>query len=65
MLGFSVFTITKQTDERNYVAPQINKVTYFLNSGADMFTSIRSVDLPRTGRFSATQATNPVAKLFN
>jgi hypothetical protein len=65
MLGFSVFEISKKTDDRSYVAPQVNKVVYFLNSGDDQFTSIRTVDLPRSGRFSATEATNPVGKLFN
>ena len=65
MLGFSVFTIAKLSDERQVAVLQINRVTYYLNSGSNDFTSIRSVDLPRTGRMAVKDAANPVTKLFN
>ena len=60
MYGYSVLHVTKQSD-----VPRINRLTYFMNSGAAGFQSVETIDVDRTRSISARGSNNPVAQLFD
>ena len=63
-MGFGVLYLTKRADARAYKNAQINKATFFVNSGSNLFTNVSTVDLDRNIRLGPHDATNPIQKLF-
>ena len=63
-LGFAVLHLTKQADARAYANAQINKTTFFINSGSNLFTNVSTIDLDRNARLKPHDAANPVQKLY-
>jgi hypothetical protein len=63
-MGFGVLHLTKQTDARAYGNAQINKTTFFVNRGSNVFTNVKTVDLDRNTRLHPHDPTNPVQQLY-
>ena len=63
-LGFAVLHLTKQTDARAYANAQINRTTFFVNSGSNLFTNVKTIDLDRNARLKPHDADNPIQKLY-
>lgn len=63
-LGFGVLHLTKQTDARGYPNAQINKTTFFVNRGSNVFTNVRTVDLDRNARLKPHDPANPIQQLY-
>ena len=64
MYGFTVLHVNKKTDARAYTVPQINRLTFFINSGNDRFDLVKTVDLDRTMKVTPGDPKNPVGSLF-
>lgn len=64
MLGFSVLDVTKKGDSRGYDAPQINKIHYFVNVGADKFDTVGNLEFDREKSLKVKDAANPVGIMF-
>jgi len=64
-LGFSVLHVTKKADARAYDKAQVNKVTFFVNSGANIFDLEKTIDLDRTTRLGAHDKSNPIQQLYS
>jgi hypothetical protein len=64
MIGFSILHLEKKNDARAYDAPQINRVTMYINAGAGAFDLVKDVPLDRTARVRMDDPTNPVNRLF-
>ncbi len=60
MYGYSVLHVTKQNG-----APRVNRVSYFINRGNDVFAKVKTVDVDRTKSMPARGAENPVDQLFD
>lgn len=65
MLGFSVLHVAAAADARNYIAPQINSATFFINVGTDKFDTVNTVNIPRVTHLGPHQPGNPVSELFD
>lgn len=63
-MGFGVLHVTKKTDARAYANAQINKTTFFVNRGSNVFTNVRTVDLDRNVRMKPHDPENPLQKLY-
>lgn len=63
-MGFGILYLSKQKDARAYDNAQINKATFFVNSGSNVFTNVRTVDLDRNTRLKPQDPMNPLNKLF-
>ena len=63
-LGFGVLHLTKQTDARAYGNAQINRTTFFVNRGSNVFTNVRTVDLDRNARLKPHDPANPIQQLY-
>jgi hypothetical protein len=63
-LGFAVLHLTKKTDARAYANAQINKTTFFVNRGSNVFTNVKTIDLDRNARLKPHDAENPIQKLY-
>ena len=63
-LGFGVLHLTKKTDARAYAPAQINKTTFFVNRGSNVFTNVATVDLDRNARLAPHDAGNPLQQLY-
>ena len=63
-MGFAVLHLTKKTDARAYANAQINKATFFVNRGSNVFTNVRTVDLDRNVRMKPHDPENPIQKLY-
>jgi hypothetical protein len=63
MLGFSTFSVERKNDQRAFMLPQINAVTYFLNDGGN-FEAVRTVQVARGGKLPVDAPTNPVGSMF-
>ncbi|MDB4940964.1 MAG: hypothetical protein JWP97_498 [Labilithrix sp.] len=64
-LGFAVLDITKHTDVRAYANPQVNKATFFVNRGSNVFTNVKTIDLDRNARLKPHDTANPIQQLYN
>lgn len=64
-LGFAVLHLTKKSDARRVASPQINRATFFMNSGANGFDNIRTIDIDRTARMAPHDASNPLTALYS
>ena len=63
-LGFAVLHLTKKTDARAYGNAQVNKTTFFVNRGSNVFTNVMTVELDRNTRLKPRDAANPIQQLF-
>jgi hypothetical protein len=63
-MGFSVLYLTKKTDDRQVANAQINKTTFFVNRGSNVFTNVKTIDLDRNVRLKPHDATNPIQQLY-
>ena len=63
-LGFGVLHLTKKADARAYGPAQINKTTFFVNRGSNVFTNVATVDLDRNTHLAPHDAANPLQQLF-
>jgi hypothetical protein len=63
-LGFGVLHLTKKADARAYAPAQINKTTFFVNRGSNVFTNVATVDLDRNARLAPHDAANPLQALY-
>ena len=63
-LGFAVLHLTKQKDARAVANAQINKTTFFVNRGSNLFTNVKTIDLDRNARLKPHDAENPIQKLY-
>jgi hypothetical protein len=60
VFGWSILHVTKQTS-----SPRINRLTYFMNAGADAFKRFETIDVDRTKSVKSRGAGNPVDDLFD
>ncbi len=60
MFGYSVLHVTKQTD-----VPRINRLSYFIHSGAQAFQKVETIDVDRTRTVATRGPDNPVDQLFD
>jgi hypothetical protein len=63
-MGFGVLHLTKKADERAYGNAQINKTTFFVNRGSNVFTKVATVDLDRNARLKPHDPANPIQKFY-
>ena len=63
-LGFAVLQLTKQKDARAVANAQINKTTFFVNRGSNVFTNVKTIDLDRNARLKPHDPENPIQKLY-
>ena len=63
-MGFGVLHLTKHADDRGVANAQINKTTFFVNRGSNVFTNVRTVDLDRNTRLKPHDAANPIQQLY-
>jgi hypothetical protein len=63
-MGFGVLHLSKKTDARAYGNAQINKTTFFVNRGSNVFTNVKTIDLDRNVRLRPHDATNPIQQLY-
>ncbi len=56
--------LTKLKDARAYANAQINKTTFFVNSGSNFFTNVKTIDLDRNARLKPHDPANPIQKLY-
>jgi hypothetical protein len=63
-LGFGVLHLTKKTDARAYGPAQINKTTFFVNRGSNVFTNVATINLDRNTRLAPHDAANPLQQLY-
>ncbi len=61
--GFALLNITPKNDYRNYLLPQVNRISYFQNVGNN-FTNIGNFDIDRTKDFGKFDLTNPLKTFF-
>ncbi|MBX3192895.1 MAG: metallophosphoesterase [Labilithrix sp.] len=64
-LGFTVLHVNKTSDVRAHPLAQINKATFFVNTGSNVFTNLRTVNLDRTSTLKAHDAANPMEQVFD
>jgi hypothetical protein len=64
-MGFSVLHLTKKADARAYDRAQINRVTFFANTGAATFANLKTIDVDRLVRMKPHDANNPVEQLYD
>jgi len=64
-LGFGVLHFTKKTDARAYPNAQINRMTFFVNKGANNFQNVKTVDLDRTKRIKPHDPESPIQQTFS
>ncbi|MBS2018157.1 MAG: metallophosphoesterase [Deltaproteobacteria bacterium] len=63
-LGFGVLHFTKKADARAYPNAQINRMTFFVNKGSNVFTNVKTVDLDRTKRIKPHDPESPIQATF-
>lgn len=63
-MGFGVLHLTKKTDARGVANAQINKATFFRNSGSNTFVGVKTVELNRNMRLAAHDPMNPLQQLY-
>ena len=63
-LGFAVLHLTKESDARAYPNAQINKTTFFVNRGSNVFTNVSTVALDRNARLKPHDPANPIQQLY-
>lgn len=63
-MGFAVLHLTKATDARAYPNAQINKTTFFVNRGSNVFTNVKTIALDRNTRLKPHDAANPLQQLY-
>ena len=63
-MGFGVLHLTKQTDVRAYGNAQMNKATFFVNRGSNVFTNVKTVGLDRNTRLKPHDTANPIQQLY-
>lgn len=63
-MGFGVLHLTKKTDARAYGNAQINRTTFFVNRGSNVFTNVKTVDLDRSTRLKPHDTANPIQQLY-
>jgi hypothetical protein len=63
-LGFGVLHLTKKADARGYPNAQINKTTFFVNRGSNVFTNVKTVDLDRNARLKPHDPANPLEQIY-
>jgi hypothetical protein len=61
-MGFSILHVAKAGA---YPNAQINKATFFANTGAATFANLKTIDIPRTQRLHPHDPTNPIEELFD
>ena len=61
-MGFSVLHLVKGGA---YPTAQINKATFFANTGSATFLNLKTIDIPRTQRLHPHDPTNPVEEIFD
>jgi hypothetical protein len=64
-LGFAVLHLSKKSDARAYDRAQVNKATFFVNSGANIFDLEKTIDIDRTKHLGPHDKTNPVQQLYS
>ncbi|AKU99005.1 hypothetical protein AKJ09_05669 [Labilithrix luteola] len=64
-LGFGVLHFSKKSDARAYGLAQINRVSFFVNTGANKFMRAATVDVDRNRRLRAHDVDNPLEVLFD
>jgi hypothetical protein len=64
-LGFGVLHVTKKSDARAYDKAQINSVTFFVNSGANIFDLEKTIDLDRTKHLAPHDQSNPIQQIYS
>ncbi len=63
-LGFGVLHLTKKKDARDYPNAQINKATFFVNRGSNVFTNVKTIDLDRNARLKPHDTANPLEAIY-
>jgi hypothetical protein len=63
-LGFAVLHLTKKSDARAYDKAQINRVTFFVNQGGNVFDDIETVDIDRDAHLGPHDAANPLQQTY-
>lgn len=63
-MGFAVLHLTKKADARAYDKAQMNRATFFVNTGSNVFTNVKTIDLDRTTHLGPRDATNPIEQLY-
>lgn len=63
-LGFSVLHVTKKADDRAVDVAQINKATFFANTGEANYEVVGTIDIDRMKSMRPHDPSNPVEKLF-
>jgi len=63
--GFGVLHLQKRVDSRAFANAQINRVTFFVNRGSNLFDNLATVDLDRTIRLAPHAADNPLEPLYD
>lgn len=61
-LGFSVLHLSKGG---SYPNAQINKATFFANTGAATFANLKTIGIPRNQRLRPHDPANPIEELFD
>lgn len=64
-LGFSVLHLMKKNDARAVSTAQINKATFFANTGEATYSIVGTVDIDRLGSMRPHDPANPVELLFD
>ena len=63
-LGFAILTLSKATDARRVASAQINKTTFFVNSGSNVFTNVKTIALDRNARLKPHDDANPIQQIY-
>lgn len=64
-LGFSTLRLSKKSDARAYDHPQINQVTFFVNSGqSGQFDVVKTIDIDRNAHLKPHDSANPIEQLY-
>lgn len=64
-MGFSVLHRTKKVDARMAPNAQINRITFFVNTGSNLFTKVKTIDVDRQKRLKPHDPQNPVEQIYD
>jgi hypothetical protein len=64
-LGFAVLHIAKKNDVRAYDKPQINGITFYVNTGSNTFQNLRTVSVDRNTHLAPHDASNPLQQIYS
>jgi hypothetical protein len=63
-MGFGVLHIEKVNDVRAYTNAQVNKASFFVNRGSNVFTLATTIQIDRLGRLSPHDPRNPLQPVY-